>query len=271
MHHYAFIDGNYLRRAYEDTMRRFFSDVDHRDIDFAMLKRSVGASKAFFYDSIDDDAADADARETYLDQIRSIQGFHVREGTVSKDRKRRRPTDAQAATDDTTRKDRDRQKQVDVYLAVECLTHAFNQNALDVTLLTGDLDFKPLVDALINLGAHVQVYYEPRSGSRRLYRAADVAVPIDLRRFWDWSLPAFQRSHPLPRVNGNAPHTGEIALQHGEWQGRSVTLWQDVTHGEFTIYVDQHGDHMSEETRFDDRTRLTQYFELTRGEIRWTG
>lgn len=249
LQNYVFIDGNYLRRAYEDTMRQFFPDADHRNIDFIALKNAVGAAKAFFYDSVDDDAPDAAARREHLEQIRSLDGFHVREGTVTRDKKR--------------------QKQVDVQLAVECLTHAFNKNVWHVTLVAGDLDFKPLVDALINLGVHVHVYYEPKSGARRLYRAADVAAPITLKSFWDWSLPGFQRTHQIPRATSNASHTGEIMLRQGTWKSRSVRLWEDKTHGEHTIYVEPTGDAKSLEVRFNDVVRLEQYFGLMYGSVEW--
>jgi hypothetical protein len=207
------------------------------------------ASKAFFYDSVDDDSPDAEARRERLEQIRSLDGFHVREGTVSRDKKR--------------------QKQVDVQLAVECLTHAFNKNVWHVTLIAGDLDFKPLIDALINLCVHIHVYYEPKSGARRLYRAADVAVPITLPRFWDWSVSGFQQAHPIPRATSNGSHTGEFLLRQGTWKERQVNLWEDRTHGEHTIYVAAAAGANSLEIRFGDRDRLEQYFRLIYGSIDW--
>ncbi len=249
LQNYVFIDGNYLRRAYEDTMRQFFPDVDHCNIDFLALKTAVGASKAFYYDAVDDDAPDATARREHLEYIRSLDGFHVREGTLSRDKKR--------------------QKRVDIQLAVECLTHAFNKNLWHATLVAGDLDFKPLVDALVNLGVHVHVYYEPKSGARRLYRAADVAAPISLRDFWEWSLPGFQRAHPIPKVTTNTSHTGEIMHRKGTWKGRSVRLWEDKTHGEHTIYVDASRDDRSVELRFADVKRLEHYFQLMYGAVEW--
>ena len=105
---YAFIDGNYMRRAYEDTLRQILPEADHGNLDYGRLKMHVGASKVFFYDAVDDSASNAGDRREHLERIRSLEGFHVREGTLSSDKKR--------------------QKQVDVQLAVDCLTHAFNKN-----------------------------------------------------------------------------------------------------------------------------------------------
>jgi uncharacterized LabA/DUF88 family protein len=118
---YVFIDGDYLQRAYEDTMRKFFENVHHANIDLNALKQFVGASKAFYYGAIDEAAKDAAERRQYFDEIRALDGFHVRQGTIT----------------GTARK---RQKRVDVQLAVECLTHAHNKNIWHATVVAGDLD-----------------------------------------------------------------------------------------------------------------------------------
>jgi uncharacterized LabA/DUF88 family protein len=120
---YIFIDGNYLRRAYEDSMRTFFADVSLDHLAFPVMVRELGASKAFYYDVVDMDAPDSEKRREFLDRLNSYDGFHVREGSLGRDKKK--------------------QKQVDIALAVECLTHAFHKNVWHVNLLTGDLDFKP--------------------------------------------------------------------------------------------------------------------------------
>ena len=77
----------------------------------------------------DEDAADFAIREKAqrdeFNSIRSLAGFHVIEGTLSAKR----------------------QKEVDVALAVDMLTHAFNHNMGWAHLIAGDLDFRPLVQA----------------------------------------------------------------------------------------------------------------------------
>jgi hypothetical protein len=202
---YAFVDGNYVRRAYEDSLRPLFPDISHQHLDLTLLKAALQASKVFYYDAVDDDAPDAESRRDYLDLVSGLDGFHVRQGTLSHVKKR--------------------QKQVDVRLAVDALTHAFNKNVWHVTLVAGDLDFKPLVDALVNLGIHVHVHYEARSAAKNLYRAADVAVPIKIRDFFNWSTAEFRDSHSLPVVkDGQILHGSSTILKEGMWQNRTVTL-----------------------------------------------
>jgi uncharacterized LabA/DUF88 family protein len=246
---YVFIDGAYLRRAYEDSMRQFFDNVDPRNLEFSAIKNSAGASKAFYYDCVDDNAPDAEDRRKHLEAISALDGFHVREGTLSGDRKR--------------------QKQVDIQLAVECLTHAFHKNVWHVSLIAGDLDFKPLVDALIDLGVHVHVFYEPKSAARKLYRAADVAVPVDLTQFWNWSSPAYQAAQPIPSEVANTPPTGDFLLRKGSWRDRAVELYEHRSKGLHLIYVHPKDREYSREVSFRDRERLERYFNLKYGSISW--
>lgn len=253
---YLFIDGNYLRRAYEDTMRMFFQNVSADNVDLESIKNSLGASKAFFYDSVDIDAPDADRRREYLEHIRSLDGFHVREGTIS-------------------RAKRKQQKQVDVRVAVECLTHAFRKNVWHVSLLVGDLDFKPLVDALIDLGIHVHVVYEPKSGARPLYRAADVARPITLDQFWQWSSHQYRVDHPAPVdttiiTTDHPPGTVTLDYQ-GEWRGRQIRLYGTANHDLWVLWLMPHGDKRPLILRYPDKDRLLKYFILNfGGEVTWT-
>lgn len=163
------------------------------------------ASKAFYYDSVDEDGPDAQKRREALDRLNSLDGFHLREGTLSRDQKR--------------------QKQVDVALAVECLTHAFQKNVWHVTLVAGDQDFKPLVDALIQTGTHVHVMYEPKSGSRRLYRAADVAQPVTVRELCGLSGADFRQAYPaVNETTSEDNHSGTYLLKEGIWKGHPAIV-----------------------------------------------
>jgi uncharacterized LabA/DUF88 family protein len=95
--------------------------------------------RTFFYNCLDnlqrekETKAEFEARvqrqEQYFARIRSTRAVHLRSGTLTGHRRRR-------------------QKEVDVLLAVDMLTHGFNRNMTHATLLAGDLDFRPIVEAL---------------------------------------------------------------------------------------------------------------------------
>lgn len=68
---------------------------------------------------------------------------------------------------------RARQKAVDIQIAVDMMNHSFRRNMQEAILLSGDLDFKPVVDALVSLGTHVTIWAEDRTASRDLFASAD--------------------------------------------------------------------------------------------------
>jgi uncharacterized LabA/DUF88 family protein len=248
---YLFIDGNYLRRAYEDTMRKFFPDVHHSNLDLTAIKRATNASKAFYYDAVDEQDADAQQRKDYLNSIHRLDGFHVRQGTITgKARK---------------------QKRVDVQLAVECLTHAHNKNIWHATLVAGDLDFEPLVSALINAGTHVHVLYERGSAAKDLYQAADVAQEMTIATFWQWSTLSFKRKQPAPTLDntsygpGGSPSDIHTIPARGTWNGRPVDLCTRGNPVHYMLFFPHHEDMPSNTWHFDDRTRLETFFLLANG------
>ena len=191
-HKYLFIDGQYLDRVYVQQMRDFFGDDGA--LDLVALKDEVGAFSVYYYQALNSahGSATSEAFKQRLardverfDAIDALPGFHVRLGTTSgKASKKRKP----------------RQKQVDIRLAVDALSHAFHKNLVEAVFLTGNLDFKPVVDALVRMGVPSRVDYDERSVAKPLYRAADLAVPITLDRCYRWSTTAYRNSHPLPTV-----------------------------------------------------------------------
>jgi uncharacterized LabA/DUF88 family protein len=188
---YLFIDGAYLRGICNEYMQALFG-VD-ADLDLITVKNSFSPRKVFYYDCLDDvprpqePAADISSRvnqqQERFDKINSLPGFHVRLGTVAG----KKPGKL-------------RQKEIDVQLAVDMLTHAFGQNMTRATLLSGDLDFRPVVSALVSLGMWVNVAGKASSASKELYRAADAVREITIFEAHQWNVALFKESHPLPRL-----------------------------------------------------------------------
>lgn len=123
----------------------------------------------FYYDALpvrEDGEAEKDhemlvkPQKDMLDAVASVDRVHVYEGDARRRRKRGLE-----------------QKKVDVMLTVDMLTHAFRKNMHQATLLTGDNDFKPLIDALVQDGLFVTLMYPPDETSRELMQAADARTP----------------------------------------------------------------------------------------------
>lgn len=170
-HRYLFVDGAYLRTRHADAINSVFGET--ADLQLADLRTIFPApiQRVFYYDSLHDIpkqnetqeqlTARVEAQQRFFDEIQSYEGFHLRLGSLS----------------GTSRKFR--QKEVDILLAVDALDHAFRRNMSEVTLLAGDLDFAPLVEALVRLGVWVEIWHDPRSVGKRLLEVADKPLALE--------------------------------------------------------------------------------------------
>ena len=168
---YVFIDGAYLQETFRETILSTFGD--EYEIDLLSLKHETRSRRAFYYDCLDniqkqgENQADFNARvhqkEAYLDSIRSLEGFHVKEGFLQPGRNKQ-------------------QKEVDVLLAVDMMWHAFHRNMTRAVLISGDRDFKPVVQSVAQSGTYVEVWFRKQSGSRPLAREADNFVSLDIEK-----------------------------------------------------------------------------------------
>lgn len=263
---YLFIDGHYLREAYKASMQRFYGEVP--EMDFQSLKARFGsASRVYYYDAIDrtlagnEKESDRDARVKRMDDLHSylnsLPRWHVREGFVTRGRKRRRE-----------------QKAVDVQLAVDALEHAVARNIANATFVLGDLDFEPLFFSLNRFGVLVTVYFERGSASQDLLEAADQRYEMTIAEFFDMASEEFRNTHRRPGYNRSTQlPTGE-RLGQGTWNGQRVygirgsngecfvyalPLDEDPSRGQLAVYPE------------NDLTKASLAFSMIYGgEVEWT-
>ncbi|HEX9223649.1 MAG TPA: NYN domain-containing protein [Candidatus Acidoferrales bacterium] len=214
---YLFIDGEYLRRIHREAMQSFFAADGDLELSGVMWKAQ--ASRAYFYDSLDDiprpgeDELACRARiaplEEFFAGVRDLSGFHVRLGTVTGQGKRRR------------------QKEVDILLAVDMLTHGFNGSMEKAILLAGDLDFRPIIETLVRNGVFVEIWYHHTSVAQDLPGAADFGHPIRFRQLYDWNTQTFKDAHHVPRHHEQGgDHAGGTPLKLGTVAGCKAELYQ---------------------------------------------
>lgn len=260
---YLFIDGAYLNKRYSEKMQDFFGSDS--EIDFRTVQLAASCRKAFYYDCFHDIQGDGETedefrkrlanQESFFDNVRSLPGYHVRLGTVTGSYKKIR------------------QKQVDVLLAVEMLSHAFNKNMDQAVLIAGDLDFKPIIDALIQRGTYVTVLYAKASANSELYWAADTSQQLGIRTFWDWSSTRFKMAHPLPQGSyGPKPPLGAVERRRGTAKGKVLRLLENGR--TFTLYAEGFGDNAHSNdlsVSFDgDLEMLEKYFTEEFSPIEWS-
>jgi len=257
---YLFIDGEYLRLIYVSAMQRVFQ-VDG-EINFDWIKQQARAKRAFLYDCIDDERrsgeVEADflqrveAQESYFRKIGDLNGFHIRQGSLRGSPKKRR------------------QKEVDVLLAVDMLTHGYDGNMEKAVLLAGDLDFRPVVEALVRRGVFVEIWYEPKSAAVELPGAADYGRGLDFISIYEWGTDQFKSVCQIPRSNHqtNPEIGGAATLRVGQHQGRNVYLMKQDASFNFLLRVEWN--HGLAWYAHADKDILERYFTTVFGPITWS-
>lgn len=214
---YLLVDAESLRQTLNKISTRVFGGID-LPIDWTKLRSSY--RKVFYYDAIpvqqhgEDDAAYVSRVAPKRAELRLIErqaGFHVRSG------------------DAVYRKNRgNEQKMVDVQLAVDALLMASRGLFASVTLITGDLDFKPLVSAMVDIGVDVHLQYPAKETNEDLLAAANRAEPINLPIVLNWMTDEFRKAHPLP----NACYAFDEPLDPAY---TTLVVWTDPNFGECRV------------------------------------
>ncbi len=166
---YMFIDGAFLQRQISSARKSY--DLDENvDIDYSKLIRR--ASRAFYYDSYPsekpeqtEEAHIEEFRKTEIlfDKIGTIPNLHVRHG-MSRYQKRKRGAE---------------QKAVDILLALDVYQHAIRGNMEVAIIVASDLDFAPVLEALLNTRVRSRLWFDPKKASPLLIDAADIAEPFN--------------------------------------------------------------------------------------------
>jgi len=268
---YLFIDGEYLRQRHREVMRDFFSVEG--DLELSTIMEQARASRAYFYDAIDYSRRHDETEkvwesrvlllEQFFSYVRSLSGFHVRPGSVRPGKKRE-------------------QKEVDVSLAVDMMEHGFNGSMSKAVLIAGDVDFRPVVEALVRHGVFVDVWYHRNSFAQELPGAADFGHELRLQQLHSWNTKAFKEAHRIPReyAHAGAPY-GELVkvglvagcpvelCRHDLGASRETfSLWITVEPGD-TLKV------MDDDAKLIERYVATQHapiaWEASADDIRVTG
>ncbi|PSF34960.1 hypothetical protein C7H19_18320 [Aphanothece hegewaldii CCALA 016] len=185
---YLFIDGGSLDSVLATFSKELFGD---RELEINYYHLAKGYQKVFYYDCLpvkkegENELAYKSRIKPKIElfnHLKSLDRFHVYEGTA-------RFRDKNKGQE---------QKQVDIMIAVDMLTHSFRRNMQEATLLTGDLDFKPLIDALVQDGMHVELWYPKGKANYELVDAADSRKPLTIGTVQHWFTKSFQSKMNLP-------------------------------------------------------------------------
>lgn len=183
----VFIDGNYVRKH---TKEKHKTDLLNYDvIGMKLAEAAVGAHpnliRIYYYDAIANlrDAEkiqDSEERkhiedkiktlirkqEHYFDMIHTQQFVTIRQGHLV-----------------VAEKETPRQKGVDVLMAIDMLTAAFERQYNWAVLVAGDSDFLELVKAVKQTGANIMGFYFKGHVSKELLNSFDKRQDLDMFDF----------------------------------------------------------------------------------------
>lgn len=264
---YLFVDGDYFLTACSALITPVFQIEP--DIDFREMRQDLDCQKAFYYGCVDDVRRPAEDQATYEvrveaqekrhERIQAAPGVHVRLGTLA-----------------GTKPKRLRQKEVDVQLAVDMLSHAFAKNMSSAILVTGDLDFRPVVRTLMQFGTYVRLCFMAESVARDLLWASDEGLEMTVERVYRWTTNEFRSQYPFPIVQAFAvppdkvfAATQGVLNRRGQVGQSNLEAWFTESDRMYHIVVVSDGGRYLSYTHKDSNL-VERFVGIKQGEIRWS-
>lgn len=161
----VFIDGSNLYHALEGILKR-------HDLDFTQfVARLCGERclyRTYYYNALQDVCVRPEAfreQQEFLDTLRKTPYLEVRLGTIK------------------TAQGTQVEKGVDIMLGVDLVNYAWSNLYDTAILVSGDADFAYALQAVKNMGKHVEVAYFEGATARELLGVADVRHLLDTAFF----------------------------------------------------------------------------------------
>jgi hypothetical protein len=151
------------------------------------------------------------------------------------------------------------------------LTHGFNGNMKTAVLLSGDLDFRPIIEAPVRHGVFVEVWYHRTSIAAELPGAADFGREIRFQQLYSWNTKSFQRKHRVPNDDRrpDASVRSEQVVRTGSLGEHAVELYK--AQGErprFFLWINT-GQWESIVINDEDPDLIDRYVRIQYGPITW--
>jgi uncharacterized LabA/DUF88 family protein len=170
-----FIDGAYLRKRCKDFWGHDNIRWSRLSWSFIRMFNTYGDNpfnanliRIYYYDAIVPKTdPDYENQKKYFENIERGYAYTVRLGTLVK----------------SSKKGKDRQKGVDILMAIDALTKAYQNHYETGMFLLGDADFKPLIEAVKDVGKKtIGIYHKPTC-SEHLARSFDMRIYLDRKAF----------------------------------------------------------------------------------------
>jgi uncharacterized LabA/DUF88 family protein len=221
---YIFIDGASFTYTLKALTSKIFPGQELYDvIDYTNV--SSPYDRTFYYDSIPAQTASQTeeeynkvtrTKEEFFRHLNRVPNFHVHMATS----KRRRSKGTQE------------QKGDDILIAIEVFQHAVSGNMDVAVIITSDLDFYPLFDALVQTRVKTSLLYDPEKTPPELLDVADVSTPITTSLFVGWLKTDLNRALRLPTGHGtDMPRGDKISVKNvGRYKNKRLIILEDDEH-----------------------------------------
>lgn len=212
---YAFVDGGFIDAMVRRTSDYFAADLGRTKIDYRAI--AGGYQRTFYYDALPSQK-EKESNEEYerrvigkreqFELVNRTPFMHVREGLTRGQNKTLR------------------QKGVDILLAIDVFKHATSGHMSEAHIMTKDLDFFPLFEALRDTPVAVHLHCYPAETSSELMALADVVVPVNPFKILQWTRHQLRDSY----VDWNIA-LGDVNPQRlvmvGNFEGLEFYIYQD--------------------------------------------
>jgi uncharacterized LabA/DUF88 family protein len=226
---YVFIDGGAVLQFMADAAQRLTPD-ETAPINYDRMRATFRAERVFFYDAYPTKRTGEDEeqftqrwneKDAFFKQPSRLDAMHVRTGTTRHRKKRGLE-----------------QKGVDIQLAIEAYQHAVRGNIETAVIVTNDLDFYPLLDAMTQTRVRTRLRYDRGKTSEALIEAADFAYPLSLEEFAAWCDPPYAnhggisraKRDTLPQDNLEAPE-----IKRGNLLGRELVVYRHIAKNMYIV------------------------------------
>jgi uncharacterized LabA/DUF88 family protein len=247
---YLFVDGNYFYNFLKDVFLKYFELENIPEINLNLL--TFNFTKVFYYDTSPtkkNNQTDEQfeklkkEKEIYFDKLREINGYHVYEGIARIRRKRQI------------------QKGVDTMIAIDMLRHTFRKNMHEAALLAGDLDFLPLLEALVMEGMFTTLWYDSNSVSKDLLKASDSKRRLKIADIHKLLSKEDKERIPLPKMLTTKIDTSNDELiKSGKLNEKNIKLF-GTDNSEFKMVYDLKGNGIGTRCLLKSESKLIDYIE----------
>jgi len=239
---YLFVDGGHLRKYYEEFANKWFGNDG--ELDFTKIKADFNADKCFYFDCVDDASKFRELRKS---------DWRVELGFLRNGKKRE-------------------QKEVDTLIAVSMVRFAYIGKMSNAILLSGDTDFRPVVEELVRMDVDVKIVGNKNNVSQELMGEATSVQLLDIDDYYKWTKESVKTTKTLEKIKmrtlidvANAP-ANSLLLKNGKYLQDDITLKQE---NESSFFLMRQGQKEFLFIASDSPTDLEIYFELKYGKIDW--